>query len=107
MFSYILVVSRGYILLISICPMLKIGKLPIIASYIYLQFYLKITSRGQKYDGFFLLNCTKIPLIVLCWKSWQLTLSRFQNRICIIESQKKENKIFIIAYNYSQAADSR
>ena len=28
MFSYILVVSRGYILSISICPMLKIEKLP-------------------------------------------------------------------------------
>ena len=27
MFSYIWVVSRGYILLISICPLLKIGKL--------------------------------------------------------------------------------
>ena len=42
MFSYILVVSRDYVLLMSICPMLKIGKLPIIASYIYLQFYLKL-----------------------------------------------------------------
>ena len=54
MSSYILVVSRGYILLItSICTMLKIGKLTIIVSYIYLQFYFKITSRGQKYGGFF------------------------------------------------------
>ena len=53
MFSYILVAFRDYILLISICPMLKIGKLPIIVSYIYLYFYLKITSRGQKYGGFF------------------------------------------------------
>ena len=44
MFSYILVVSRDYVLLISICPMLKIGKLPIIASYIYLQFYLRLYS---------------------------------------------------------------
>ena len=31
MFSYILVVSTSYILLISICPMLKIGKLAILA----------------------------------------------------------------------------
>ena len=32
MFSYILVVSTGYILLISICPMLKAGKLQSITS---------------------------------------------------------------------------
>ena len=31
MFSYILVVSTGYILLISICPMLKAGKMKSIA----------------------------------------------------------------------------
>ena len=48
-----LVVSRGDILSISIFPMLKTEKLPIIASYIYLQFYLKITSTGQKYCRFF------------------------------------------------------
>ena len=40
-------------MLISIFPMLKIGKLSNIASYIYLQLYLKIISRGQKYGGFF------------------------------------------------------
>ena len=32
MFSYILVVSAGYISLISICPMLKTGKLHSIAN---------------------------------------------------------------------------
>ena len=32
MFSYILVVSTGYILLISICPMLKTRKMKSIAS---------------------------------------------------------------------------
>ena len=32
MFSYILVVSTGYILLISICPMLKARKMKSIAS---------------------------------------------------------------------------
>ena len=63
MFSYILVVFRCYILLISLCPMLK--KL-----LLYLQFYLKITTGEQKYGDFFLLNCSKILLIVLCWKSW-------------------------------------
>ena len=41
MFIYFLVVSRGYILLISIYPMLEIGKNYL--SQLYLQFYLKIT----------------------------------------------------------------
>ena len=67
MFTDILVVSRGYILLISICPMnVKNWKITSVKLAIYLQFYLKITSTGQKYVGF-LLNCTKIQLIVLCW----------------------------------------
>ena len=65
MFSYILVVSAGYIPLISICPMLKTGKLHSIANSAILKIYLKVTLRLQKY-GFFLLNCTKIPLIILC-----------------------------------------
>ena len=65
MFSYILVVSAGYIPLISICPMLKTGKLHSIANSAILKIYLKVTLRLQKYV-FFLLNCTKIPLIILC-----------------------------------------
>ena len=72
----------------------KIVKLPIIASYICFQYYFKITSRGQKYCGF-LLNCTKIPLIVLWWES-RSTVSKFQNRICIA-NQKKENKMLDLA----------
>ena len=69
MFSHILVVSTGYIMLLSICPMLKAGKLHSIASSAkYLKSYLKITLRVQKYGGV-LLNRAKIPLIVLCWKS--------------------------------------
>ena len=79
MFSHILVVSTGYILLLSICPMLKAGKLHSIASSAkYLESYLKITLRVQKYGGV-LLNCTKIPLIVLCWKFQRTvgTVSRF------------------------------
>ena len=45
----------------------------------------------------------KIPLIVLCWKSWQLTtVSRFQNRICIIESQEKENFIYSLMKKWEQ-----
>ena len=64
-----------------------------------MQFYLKITSMGQKYGGF-LLNATKIPLIVLCWMEVLTvveTVTRFQNRICIIESQEKENEVLYIA----------
>ena len=79
MFSHILLVSTGYILLLTICPMLKAGKLHSIASSAkYLQRYLKIILRVQKYGGV-LLNRTKIPLIVLCWKSQHTvgTVSRF------------------------------
>ena len=55
MFSYILVVFTGYILLFSICPMLKVGKLHnIVASATHLQSYLNIALRVQKYDGFLL-----------------------------------------------------
>ena len=32
------------------------------------------------------------------------TVSRFQNRICIIESQEKENKILYMAYEKMGAA---
>ena len=71
MFSYIVVVSTGYILLISICSMLKAGNCKVWLAVLYLQVYLKITLRVQKYGGF-LLNYTKIPLIALCWKSQQL-----------------------------------
>ena len=50
MFSYILVVPRGYILLISICPILKAAKLHIIASCAKLAILFK---------NYFLLNSTK------------------------------------------------
>ena len=60
MFSYILVASTGYILLISICPVLKSGKMQSIASSATLgnlfKNYFKL--RVQKYGGF-LLNCRK------------------------------------------------
>ena len=73
MFSYILVVSTGYILLISICPMLKAGKLQSITSSAILANLFKNYFEGAKY-GAFLLHCTKIALIVLCWKSQQSIL---------------------------------
>ena len=43
MFSFILVVSTGYILLISVSPMLKAGKMKSLAAVLHLQIYLKIT----------------------------------------------------------------
>ena len=74
MFSYILVVSTGYILLISICPMLKTKKkMKSIASSAIFANLFKNYFRVQKYGGF-LLNCTKLSLTVLCWSSQQSTL---------------------------------
>ena len=72
MFSYILVVSTGYILLISICPMLKARKIRSLASSAIFANLFENYFQVQKYGGF-LLNCTKILLIVLC--SQQSTLS--------------------------------
>ena len=66
MFSYILVVSTGYILLISICPMLKTGKMQSIASSATLANLSKNYFKGAKIYGGFLLNCTKVSLTVLC-----------------------------------------
>ena len=65
MFNYILVVSTGYILLISICPMLKVRKMKIIASSAILPNLFKNYFNGEKYGGL-LLNCTKISLTALC-----------------------------------------
>ena len=48
MFSYILVACRGYILLISICPMLNAGKLHIIASCAILGILFKNYFKGGK-----------------------------------------------------------
>ena len=70
MVSYILVVSVGYILLISICPMLKARKMNNIASSaIFANLFEHYFRVGcKKYNGF-LLNYTKISLTVLCWSS--------------------------------------
>ena len=92
MFSYISVVSRGYILLISICAMLKIGKLPLIASYIF-AIVFKNYFKGAKIWWLFAQphkTCTDCFVLKILTVD---TVSRFQNRICIIECQKKENKI--------------
>ena len=58
MFRYILVVSTGYILLISICPVLKPIKMKSIASSaiyicIYLQIYLEITLGCKNMVAFY------------------------------------------------------
>ena len=91
MFSYILVVSRVYILLISICPMLKIGKLPITASCI-LEILLKNYFKGTKiWWSFAQLHKNSTDSFVLEVLTVD-TMSRFRNRICIIESHEKENK---------------
>ena len=89
MFSYILVISRGYILLISICPMLNFGKLSIKASYI-LAILFKNYFKGAKIWGLLLdyknsTDCFVLEVLTVD------TVSRFQIRICIIESQEKEN----------------
>ena len=73
MFSYILVVSTGYILLISIFPMLNAKKMNSIASSAIFANLFQNYFRVQKYVGF-LLNCTKISSTVLCWSSQQSTL---------------------------------
>ena len=73
MFSYILVVYTGYILLISICPMLKATKMESIASSAIFANLFKNYFGVQKYGGI-LLNCTKISLTVLCWSFQQSAL---------------------------------
>ena len=75
MFSYALVVSTGYILLISICPMLKARKKKSIASSAIFANLKKFKNylMVQKH-GSFLLNCTKILLTVLCRSSQQSKL---------------------------------
>ena len=62
----------GYILLISICTMLKAGQMQSIASSAILANLFK-NYLLQKYGGFFL-NCTKISLIAFCWRSQQSTI---------------------------------
>ena len=72
MFSYILVVSTSCILLISICPMLKLKarKIKSIASSAIFANLFENYFRVQKYGGF-LLNYTNILLTILCWSSQQ------------------------------------
>ena len=92
--SYILVVPAGYILLISICPMLKAGEMQSIASSAILANLFKNYFKGAKIGGF-LLNCKEIPLIVLCWKSQQSTLWVDFKVESILQSKRKKIKFYI------------
>ena len=70
-----------------------------------MQFYLKITSRGQKY-GDFLLNCTKIQLIVLCQKSWQLKMwidsVLLWKESVLLKARRKKIKRYILMKKWMQ-----
>ena len=56
-----------------------------------MQFYSKITSRGQKYGGF-LLNCAKIWQIVLYWKSRLWVWVDFKMQSVLGHSRKNSNR---------------
>ena len=73
--------------------MLKAGKLHSIASSAILENLFKNYSL-QKYGGF-LLNCTKIPLIVLCWKSQQSTLLVDFKVESVLQSKRKKITFYI------------
>ena len=73
--------------------MLKAGKLHSIASSAILENLFKNYSL-QKYGGF-LLNCTKIPLIVLCWKSQQSTLLVDFEVESVLQSRRKKITFYI------------
>ena len=94
MLSYILVLSRVYILLISISHLsdLNIWKIIYLATYI-LAILFKNYFKGAKIVWLFAqLYKNSTDYFVLKVLTVDIE-SRFQNRICIIESQKKENKI--------------
>ena len=96
MSSYILVVSTGYILLISICSVLKAGKMQSIASSALLINLFKNYFRGAKIWWLFAqLYKNSIDCFVLEFSTVD-TVSRFKSRICIA-IQEKENEIFYIA----------
>ena len=94
MFSYILVDSRGYILLISIYPMINARKRKSMASSSIFANLFKNYFRMQKYGGF-LLNCTKISLTVLCWSSQQSTLWKDFKLESVLQSRRKKMKFCI------------
>ena len=100
MFSHILVASTGYILLISICPMLKPRKMKqysqhkenvqLAVLYIFANLF-KNYFRVQKYGGF-LLNYTKILLTVLCWVSRSTVDTEQILKQNLLQSRRKKMK---------------
>ena len=72
-----------------------VGKLPIIDSYT-CNFISKLFTE-QRYGGF-LLNWTKIPLIVFCWVSRLWVDLKIESVFIVI--QKRENLIYIYIYIY-------
>ena len=70
---------------------------------LYLQFNLKVTSRGQKYGGF-LSNCTKIPPIVLCWKSRQLAMWVDSKIKFLLQARIKKIKFYVHLANEEMGA---
>ena len=77
MVSYILVVSTGYILLISICPMLKTGKLQSIASSVILANLFKNYFKGAKIWWLFAQLCKNSIDCFVSEVSTVDTVSRF------------------------------
>ena len=94
-FSYIVVVTTGHILLISTYPTLKARKMKSIASSSIFANLFKNYFRVQKYGGF-LLNCTKVSLTVLSWSSQQSTLWVDFKVEFVLQSRRKK-----ILYIYS------
>ena len=86
MFGYVLVVSRGCILLISICPMLKARNLHIIGSCSILAILFKTYFKGEK---IFWLFPQLYQISTDCFVLTVNTVSRFKNRICIAARRKK------------------
>ena len=79
MFSYILVVFRGCILLVSIYRMLKVGKL-----YTYYRKAILAILLKNYFKGGFLLNCTKNSTDCFMLEVLTVdTVSRFQNKILL------------------------
>ena len=60
-------------------------------SQLYLQFNFKITSRWQKYDVF-CSSVPRLPLIVLCWKTWLYIEFKLESVLFLSSHQEKVNK---------------
>ena len=75
----------------------------IIASCAILAILFKNYFKGTKYGGV-LLKCTKLPLIVLCWKSWQLTLWVDFKIESVLQAKRKKKVIYTYLVNEEMGA---